>query len=82
METLCFTGNYRKRMARVKEFCNKKVETVLDEHTKQFCNIWLEEAFRMQFGADRYERFDNWTDKCNGHYARTIITGRGVMIFS
>ncbi len=31
METLCFTGNYRKRYARIKEFSFDKVEVVLDK---------------------------------------------------
>jgi transposase-like protein len=79
METLCFIGNYRKRMARVKEFCNKKVEVVLDEFLKEFCNTWLEEEFSIQFGIDRYKRLANRTDKRNGHYPRSIITGRGII---
>lgn len=31
METVCFTGNYRERFARVKEFSRQKTEVVLDE---------------------------------------------------
>jgi transposase-like protein len=79
VEILCFTGNYRKRWGKVKEFCNEKAEAVLDEYIKRFCNTWLEEEFKVQFGADRYERFSGRTDKRNGHYSRTIITGRGVI---
>lgn len=79
METLCFNGNYRKRLARVKEFSNEKAEIVMDEFLKQFCSIWLEEEFTIQFGADRYERIEDRTDKRNGHYPRTIVTGRGVI---
>jgi len=79
METLCFKGNYRKRFARVKEFCNEKVEFVLDEFLGEFCNIWLEEEFIMQSGADRYDRPATRIDRRNGHYPRTIITGRGVI---
>jgi len=43
METLCFTGNYTRRFARVKEFSNERVEVVLDKFLRQFCNLWLEE---------------------------------------
>jgi transposase-like protein len=79
METLCFTGNYIKRFARVKEFCHEKVEFVLDEFLKEFCNIWLEEEFIVQSGAEWYERSATRTDRRNGHYQRAIITGRGVI---
>jgi transposase-like protein len=79
METLCFTGNYRRRYARVKEFSHQKVEVVIDEFLKEFCNIWLEEEFSMQSGADWYKRSASRIDRRNGHYARTIITGRGVI---
>lgn len=79
MEQLCFTGHYRKRLARVKEFCNEKVEFVLDEFLKEFCNIWIEEEFIMQSGAEWHERSAGRLDRRNGHYPRTIITGRGVV---
>lgn len=80
METLCFTGNYRKRFARVKEFCNEKVEFVLDEFLGQFCNLWLEEEYTLQSGAARYERTGlERQDFRAGHYLRRIITGRGVI---
>jgi hypothetical protein len=55
MEQLCFTGNYRRRFARVKEFSCEKVEFVLDEFLKAFCSIWLEEEFTIQSGRERYE---------------------------
>jgi transposase-like protein len=79
METLCFSGNYIKRFARVKEFCNEKVEFVLDEFLKAFCNMWLEEEFIMQSGAEWHKRTPTREDRRNGHYFRTIITGRGVI---
>ena len=79
METLCFTGNYTKRFARVKEFCNEKVEFVLDEFLKQFCDIWLEEEFSIQSGAQWYERSNSRQDKRAGHYRRSIITSRGII---
>jgi putative transposase len=80
METLCFTGNYRKRFARVKEFCNEKVEFVLDKFIGEFCNFWLEEEYTLQSGADRYERAGlERKDYRAGHYSRRIITGRGVI---
>jgi len=79
MESLCFTGNYRKRWAKVKEFSNEKVEFVLDEFLRQFCNDWLEEEFVMQSGAERYERNGTRADDRAGHYRRSIITSRGIM---
>ena len=82
MQTLCFTGNYSKRFARVKEFCNNTAEAVLDEFLKQFCNVWLEEEFTLQSGADRYERSNTREDVRAGHYPRTIITTRGVIELS
>jgi transposase-like protein len=79
MQQLCFTSNYRKRFARVKEFCNEKVEVVLDEFLRQFCNVWLEEEFSMQSGAEWYERNGSRQDDRAGHYRRSIITSRGVI---
>lgn len=80
MEQLCFTGNYRKRFARVKEFCNERVEFVLDRFLEQFCNIWLEEEYTLQSGAGRYERAGfRRRDFRAGHYQRRIITSRGVI---
>ena len=80
METLCFEGNYTKRFSRVKEFCNEKVEFVLDEFLGQFCNLWLEEEYSAQCGANRYERAgDERQDYRSGHYGRRIITSRGVI---
>jgi putative transposase len=79
METLCFKGNYTKRFARVKEFCNEKVEFVLDAFLEQFCNVWLEEEYDIQSGRERYQRSENELDYRAGHYTRSIITGRGVI---
>ena len=79
MQQLCFTGDYRRRFARVKEFCNNKVEVVLDEFLRQFCNSWLEEEFVMQSGAEWYERGGARQDDRAGHYRRSIITSRGVI---
>ena len=79
METLCFKGNYTKRFARVKEFCNEKVEFVLDKFLEEFCNIWLEEEFITQACAQRYERSSIRQDDRAGHYRRSIITSRGVI---
>lgn len=79
MEQLCFTGNYRKRFSRVKEFCNEKVEFVLDEFLKQFCNLWLEEEYTLQSGAEWHQRIPTRQDNRGGHYSRKIITGRGVI---
>jgi len=82
METLCFKGNYTKRFARVKEFCNEKVEFVLDAFLEQFCNVWLEEEYDIQSGRERYQRSENELDYRAGHYTRSIITGRGVIELS
>ena len=82
METLCFKGNYTKRFARVKEFCNEKVELVLDVFLGEFCNWWLEEEYDIQSGRERYQRSGNELDYRAGHYARSIITGRGVIELS
>lgn len=82
MNQLCFTSNYRRRFARVKEFCNEKVEFVLDEFLKQFCNSWLEEEYDIQSGRERYQRSENGLDYRAGHYTRSIITGRGVIELS
>jgi len=82
MNQLCFTSNYRRRFARVKEFCNEKVEFVLDEFLKQFCNSWLEEEYDIQSGRERYQRSSTKFDYRAGHYTRSIITGRGVIELS
>ena len=82
METLCFKGNYTKRFARVKEFCNEKVEFVLDVFLREFCNIWLEEEYDIQSGRERYQRSTDRLDYRAGHYTRSIITGRGVIELS
>ena len=79
MEQLCFVDNYRKRFARVKEFSCEKVEFILDEFLKAFCNTWLEEEFTIQSGRERYKRSDTGGDIRAGHYRRTIITSRGVI---
>jgi len=74
MEALCFTGNYTKRFARVKEFSNETVEIVLDEFLKQFCNTWLEQEFTLKNGADWYGRSNTRQDIRARHYPRAIIT--------
>lgn len=79
MEQLCFTGNYIRRFRRVKEFSSDKVEVVLDKFLKIFCNIWLEEEFSMQSGAESYERSNTREDIRAGHYQRSIITSRGIL---
>ena len=78
METLCFERHYVKRFARYKEFCNERVETVLDEFLNRFCSDWLEEEFIVQAGADRYERSGARLDWRNGHYQRSLTTSRGI----
>ena len=82
MQTLCFTGDYTKRFARYKEFCNNQVEFVLDAFLREYCNGWLEEEFTIQSGAGRYKRTATREDIRAGHYPRTIITARGVIELS
>ncbi len=79
MEPLCFQGYYRKRFARYKEFCNQKVEVVLDDFLKEFCDLWLREEFDALIGAGRYERADERTDYSGGHYTRRLLTTRGAL---
>lgn len=79
MQQLCFKGNYIKRFARVKEFCQDKVEVVLDEFLRQFCNSWLEEEYAIQSGREWYQRTSDRSAYRAGHYTRSIITGRGVI---
>ena len=79
METLCFEGNYIKRFARYKEFCHERVEVVLSEFMKRFCNSWLEEEYTLQSGAGKYERSDERRDFRGGHYERELITSRGIV---
>lgn len=82
MQQLCFKGNYRRRFARVKEFCNEKVEFVLDAFLREFCNSWLEEEYIIQSGRQWHQRSRNGLDYRAGHYTRSIITGRGVIELS
>ncbi len=79
MKTLCFKGYYTQRFARYKEFCNNKVEVVLDEYIKKFCNDWLEEEYALQSGADKYQRSKRRRDYRGGHYRRRVITARGIV---
>jgi putative transposase len=79
MEPLCFQGHYRRRFARVKEFSNEKIEVVLDDFLRQFCNCWLEEEFIIQSGAASYERTGLRQDYRAGHYERFLATSRGVL---
>ena len=79
MDTLCFEGNYIKRFARYKEFCHERVEVVLSEFMKRFCNSWLEEEYTVQSGAGKYERNEKRRDYRGGHYQRELITSRGII---
>jgi len=79
MNTLCFEGNFKRRMAWYKEFCHERAEGVLDEFLKRFCNNWLEEEYEVQSGAEWYERSSERQDRRNGHYERAIITRRGMI---
>ena len=79
MRTLCFEGDFKRRMAWYKEFCHEQAEGVLDEFLKRFCNHWLEEEYEVQSGAERYERSNERQDRRNGQYERAIITRRGMI---
>ena len=79
MKTLCFEGNYKRRINAYKEFCHDQVEVKIDEFLKQSCNQWLQEEFTLQSGARRYERNRGRRDRRNGHYWRRLVTGRGVV---
>jgi len=79
MEPLCFQGYYVKRFARYKEFCNQKVEVVLDGFLKEFCDLWLKEEFESLIGAERYERTEERQDFSGGHYTRRLLTTRGAL---
>lgn len=79
MRTLCFEGDFKRRMAWYKEFCHEQAEVVLDQFLKKFCNQWLEDEYEEQSGAGRYERSDGRKDRRNGHYQREIITRRGMI---
>jgi len=79
IETLCFEGHFKRRMARYKEFCHERAEVVLDQFLKKFCNQWLQDEYEEQSGAARYERSEGRKDRRNGHYERAIITRRGIV---
>lgn len=79
MRTLCFEGDFNRRMAWYKEFCHEEAEVVLDEFLKRFCNQWLQDEYEVQSGAGRYERSAGRRDRRNGHYQRAIITRRGMI---
>ena len=77
MRTLCFEGNFNRRIAGYKEFCHERAEGVLDHFLKRFCNQWLQDEYEYQSGAARYERTEGRLDRRNGHYERALITRRG-----
>jgi putative transposase len=77
MRTLCFEGNFNRRMSWYKEFCHERAEGVLDQFLKRFCDQWLQDEYELQSGAARYERSDQRQDRRNGHYERSLITRRG-----
>jgi len=79
METLCFEGNYTKRFARSREFFHRCVEEELDRRVQEFYNELLREEFKLQSGADWYERNDQRVDRRNGHYWRNLVTSRGII---
>lgn len=79
MRTLCFEGDFNRRMAWYKEFCHERAEVVLDDFLKKFCDQWLQDEYDVQSGAGWYERSEGRKDRRNGHYERAIITRRGMI---
>ena len=62
-----FTGN------------NIPQEVVFDEWLRRFCNMWLKEEFKLQIGADYYQRTPTRLDYSHGYYKRRLITKRGII---
>jgi putative transposase len=79
MRTLCFEGDFNRRMSEYKDFCHERAEDVLDGFLKRFCNQWLQDEYDSQSGARKYERSVKRQDRRNGHYQRTLITRRGMV---
>jgi len=55
------------------------VEVVFDEWLRNFYNMWLKEEFKLQIGADYYERTPTRLDYSLGYYKRRLITKRGIL---
>ena len=55
------------------------VEVVFDEWLRRFCNMWLKEEFKLQIGADYYERTPTRLAYSLGYYKRRLITKRGIL---
>ena len=54
-------------------------EVVFDEWLRRFCNMWLKEEFKLQIGADYYQRTPTRLDYSHGYYKRRLITKRGII---
>jgi transposase-like protein len=68
-------------MAILKEIYKEQhpVEIVFDEWLRRFCNMYLKEEFKLQIGADYYERTPTRLDYSLGYYKRRLITKRGIL---
>jgi len=81
MSALVFDNNVNHMKAYFKQFyqAQHEVEIVFDEWLKKLCNVWLEEEFYLQSGAERYQRSSTRVDYGNGYYQRRLLTARGIM---
>ncbi|MCD6229145.1 MAG: IS256 family transposase [Candidatus Omnitrophica bacterium] len=55
------------------------IEIVFDEWLRRFCNMWLKEEFKLQIGADYYQRTPTRLAYSLGYYKRRLITKRGIL---
>ena len=78
---IIFDNNLLYRWGFFKEIYRQQhpVEVVFDEWLKKFCNMWLKEEFKLQIGADYYERTPTRLDYSLGCYKRRLITKRGIL---
>ena len=85
MQTVQFTGNFKRRWQFVKQFFHKTTESNfwLDVNkfaksmTKDFFEITLEEEMIQYQQRESYQRTDNRIDYRNGHYTRNFDTAFG-----
>jgi len=84
METvkgITFDNNLAFRWGFFKEIYREQhpLEIVFDEWLRRFCNMWLKEEFKLQVGADYYERTPTRLAYSLGYYKRRLITKRGIL---
>jgi len=78
---IIFDNNLLYRWGFFKEIYRQQhpVEVVFDEWLRNFYNMWLKEEFKLQVGADYYERTPTRLDYSLGYYKRRLITKRGIL---